>query len=122
MARDSLVDIRKVSGSDRSFAVAGPQCDRKRVLLVDDEESIRTLFQIILSAQLPDRTFDVASNGAEAVESFIRGHHAVLLMDLHMPVMDGQIAFAEIERICRKIGLQAKMLVRAALPKWHDVR
>ena len=43
---------------------------------------------------------DTASNGAEAVGVFSRGHHKIVVMDLSMPVMDGVQAFMEIQRIC----------------------
>lgn len=77
-------------------------CDKGRILIVDDEEIILRLFQMILSSALPDLKIDLASNGAEAVKAFSAGHHAVLIMDLHMPVMDGQTAFAKIEHVCKK--------------------
>ena len=70
--------------------------------MVDDEESIRALFQVILAEELPGRRVDLAVNGQEALDSFRALHHAVLLMDLHMPVMDGHRAFCEIENLCRK--------------------
>jgi len=75
-------------------------CDKTRMLLVDDEESIRFLFQMILAADLPDLNIDLACNGREALDMFSRGHHAVLLMDLHMPVMDGRSAFEAIRKMC----------------------
>jgi CheY-like chemotaxis protein len=76
-------------------------CDPGCVLVVDDEKAIRSLFQMILSEELPGCRVDMASNGQEALDAFKALHHAVLLMDLHMPVMDGHRAFCEIERHCR---------------------
>jgi CheY-like chemotaxis protein len=76
-------------------------CDHGRILLVDDDDAIRALFHLILSTVMPERSFDQARNGREALDCFSRGHHAVLLMDLHMPVMDGQSAFLEIEKLCQ---------------------
>jgi len=76
-------------------------CDRSKVLVVDDEQVIRKLFEMVLSWELPDTRIEVASNGQEALQAFQCGHHAVLLMDLHMPVMDGQHAFHEIEKSCQ---------------------
>jgi CheY-like chemotaxis protein len=58
------------------------------------------LFRAILSQALPDCTFDMAGDGEEAVRAFSEGHHRVLLMDLHMPVMDGQSAFFQIRDLC----------------------
>jgi len=75
-------------------------CDKQRILLVDDDDAIRALFRLILSTVMPERRFDEARNGREALDCFSGGHHAVLLLDLHMPVMDGQSAFLEIEKLC----------------------
>ena len=77
-------------------------CNPERVMVVDDEKTILRLFQTILSSGLPDRKIDVAGNGQEALELFSTGHHAVLVMDLCMPVMDGHAAFLAIERLCRE--------------------
>ncbi|NQT92133.1 MAG: response regulator transcription factor [Lentisphaerae bacterium] len=77
-------------------------CDRGRVLIVDDEPVVRQVFEVILSADLPEMTFEKAENGEEAVRCFSQGHHALVLMDLRMPVMDGRSAFLEIERLCRE--------------------
>ena len=77
-------------------------CDKARILIVDDEVSIVKLFKMLLEFDLPGRRVDTASNGAEAVEKFASGHHRVLVMDLHMPVMDGLHAFLNIEAACRE--------------------
>ena len=77
------------------------ECNKGRILLVDDERTILKLFKMILASGFPDRKIDMAGNGKEAVDLFLEGHHGVLVMDLHMPVMDGQAAFCEIEKMCR---------------------
>jgi len=74
----------------------------QRVLVVDDEHSILNLFKMILENFIPGIVVDRADNGVEAVDVFKQGRHPVLVMDLHMPVMDGQSAFFEIERYCRQ--------------------
>lgn len=76
------------------------QCDRHRILVVDDEDAIVRLFRLILSSALPEVEVGVATNGVEAVKAFGEKHHGVLLMDLHMPVMDGRTAFDEISKLC----------------------
>lgn len=77
-------------------------CTRDRVLIVDDETCIREVFGQILSFELPDCTVDSAVNGEDALSAFLGAHQSVVLMDLHMPVMDGQTAFFEIRKICEK--------------------
>lgn len=73
-----------------------------RILVVDDEPSIGNLFQLILENYLHEIHVDKASNGAEAVKLFAMEPYDVVVMDLHMPVMDGQTAFLEIEKICKE--------------------
>lgn len=92
-------------------AAANEPCDKTCMLLVDDEESIRILFQMIISSDLPDLTIDLAGNGQEALDLFARKHHAVLLMDLHMPVMDGCRAFDAIRQLCNERRWQMPSVV-----------
>jgi CheY-like chemotaxis protein len=86
-------------------------CTKDRVLIVDDEQSIRTLFSQVLSFGLPDCRMDLAVNGAEAVESFREIHQAVVLMDLCMPVMDGNEAFDEIRKACEELKWEMPSVV-----------
>lgn len=83
----------------------GPEavaCDRDRALVVDDEKAIVKLFGSIINMEIPGLAVDVASNGLEALDSFSSRHQGLLIMDIHMPVMDGEAAFREIERVCRE--------------------
>lgn len=58
-----------------------------RVLVIEDDESIRDLVEMILE----DCGFEVvtASNGAEALQAIERAPPRVILLDMRMPVMDG---------------------------------
>jgi sigma-B regulation protein RsbU (phosphoserine phosphatase) len=64
------------------------------VLIVDDEQSIRTL----LRALLEDLGYGVAeaANGREGLEVFDREHPDLVLADLNMPVMDGLAMISEL--------------------------
>ena len=75
-------------------------CDHSLVLVVDDDEEIRDIFQLILTESVPECKIETAVNGADALENFTRKHQGLLIMDLHMPVMDGQEAFSRIEETC----------------------
>jgi CheY-like chemotaxis protein len=71
-----------------------------RILVVDDEKNIRELFLALISLHLPKSRIDVAVNGTEAVELFRQTRPDIILMDIMMPVMNGEKAFVEIKRIC----------------------
>lgn len=69
-------------------------CSGKQVLIVDDNESIRTLTTLLLTKQ----GFNVlqASDGQQALNIISRDSVDLVLMDLEMPVLDG---FAATESI-----------------------
>lgn len=77
-----------------------PEDSHNGILVVDDEDVIRQLFQMILSDELYPERVDTACNGAEAVERFRQHRYDVLLLDLFMPVMDGVEAFERIQQLC----------------------
>jgi signal transduction histidine kinase/ActR/RegA family two-component response regulator len=63
-----------------------------RVLLVDDDEMVRNVVSRMLTILGP-RT-EVASSGREAIRLFRERSYDLVLMDLHMPQMDGYQATA----------------------------
>ena len=69
-----------------------------RIVLVDDQELVRTGFRMVLDAQ-PDMTVvGEAADGLAAVE-FARAHSAdVMVMDARMPRMDGVAATQRIRQ------------------------
>ncbi len=71
-----------------------------RILLADDSGDNRAL----IAAFLKDSpyTVDGVENGARAVEQFKTGNYDLVLMDLQMPVMDGDEATREIRRFERE--------------------
>ena len=66
-----------------------PPPARPSVLVIDDDEDLRTIIQDVLE----DQGFAVATaaNGREALDMLLRGEAepALILLDLTMPVMDG---------------------------------
>jgi DNA-binding NarL/FixJ family response regulator len=67
-----------------------------RVLLVDDEELLRTGFRMILEAADDIEVVGEAPDGRAGVHLARRLHPDVVLMDVRMPVMDGVTATREI--------------------------
>lgn len=81
---------------DVSSAAAPRPEHRGRVLVVEDERISRVVAQGLITRAGYD--VDLVDNGAEALDAIARGDYGLVLMDCHMPVMDGFEATAEIRR------------------------
>lgn len=68
-----------------------------KILVVDDEESIRKLLQKVLEGQC--RTVLMAEGGRKAVELFRRERPDITILDLHMPEVSGLDVLKEIRRM-----------------------
>jgi CheY-like chemotaxis protein len=66
----------------------------KRILVVDDIFDNRNLESLYLRREGAE--VDTANNGAEAVEKAMVGNHDAIVMDLHMPILDGLQATAQL--------------------------
>ena len=86
-------------------------CDPLRVLVADDEATLRHLFSKVISSGLPSVQIDLACNGIDAVSAFQLAHHRVILMDLKMPGMDGVQAAEAIRTFCRANNWQTPAVV-----------
>lgn len=88
--------------------------DRKRVLIVDDDEPIRTMLTKIVERQNLD--VDVARDGQEAIDRITTDHgYAVILLDLMMPRVDG---FQVLEYLSRNHPEKlARTIVASAIPE-----
>lgn len=84
-----------------------------RVLVTDDEASIRTLVTRVLARA----GFEAveASDGAEAIERLDGGEFDAVVLDLMMPKVDG---FGVVEHLIEKLpGMIEKTVVLTAYPK-----
>ena len=64
-------------------------CEKIRVLVVDDQELIRSGFKAILSTYPQIEVVGIAKDGLEAVQAASALKPDVVLMDIRMPNMDG---------------------------------
>ena len=72
----------------------------KRILLVDDEASVRESFRALL--QIDDHTITEAKNGAEALDLFTKGQFDLVMTDFEMPVMKGNELAVRIKKLAPK--------------------
>ena len=90
-----------------------------RVLVAEDEPVNREVLVLLLedAGLVPD----VASNGQEAVEKAARGVHALILMDVQMPVMNGLDATRAIRQIPGMAGVPILALTANAFDEDRNV-
>jgi DNA-binding NarL/FixJ family response regulator len=87
--------------------------NRLRVLICDDEPSLRTLLGIALGLEPDLEVVATAADGVEAVELAEQVRPDVVLLDLVMPRMDGLETLSEL----RKVAPAARVVVLSGLPE-----
>jgi CheY-like chemotaxis protein len=81
-------------------AARPPGEDRLRVLLADDHEIVRQGLIAVLSEEHTIEIVGEAANGREAVNLADRLHPDVVIMDVSMPLIDGDAATRQIKTLC----------------------
>jgi CheY-like chemotaxis protein len=72
----------------------------KRLLLVDDEPSVRGAFRMML--EIDDHQVTETNNGAEALDLFAKGQFDLVITDFEMPVMKGSELAVRIKNMASK--------------------
>jgi excisionase family DNA binding protein len=98
---DAWLDTQRPRAGTRLGTTAGatlsaPGTARRRVLVVDDEASIRDLLSKTLA--LAEYDVDVASDGRSALERIRIYQYDLLIADLKMPGIDGLAVIREAKR------------------------
>jgi excisionase family DNA binding protein len=97
---DAWLDSQRPRGERAATATAERPVrvsDRPRVLVVDDEASIRELLSKTLA--LAEYEVDTAPDGRAAIERLRLGHYDLLIADLKMPGLDGLSLIREAKRL-----------------------
>ncbi|KCZ88871.1 hybrid sensor histidine kinase/response regulator [Hyphomonas johnsonii] len=103
-------DVKAISGVDRGKATetTAPKVRLPRILIVDDNEINRRVAWTFLEQNQLEP--DEAANGLIALEKLEKSRYDLVLMDVHMPGLDGQKAF---ERLRASDGMNADIPVVA---------
>jgi excisionase family DNA binding protein len=101
---DAWLDAQRPRGGDRPVEAPAmervailPRSERPRVLVADDEASIRELLSKTLA--LAEYDVETAPDGRAAVERLRLGHYDLLIADLKMPGLDGLTLIREAKRL-----------------------
>jgi len=70
-----------------------------QILICDDSAFLRVMMRRIIESDPGIDVIDIARNGEEAIEKAIRLKPDVIILDLHMPVVDGLTALKDIVRL-----------------------
>lgn len=109
---------RRSAGADDGSA-SGAACAKGRVLLVEDNEVNRKVAVRLL--QRLGYEVDVAEDGGEAVEKTAQRRYDAVLMDVHMPRMDGLEATRRIRERERVTGGHQVIIAMTASAMKEDV-
>jgi DNA-binding NarL/FixJ family response regulator len=69
--------------------IAPPQRDRLRIVIADDQTVVREGLQMVLDVMPDLEVVAVVSDGEQALAAVAEHHPDAILLDLHMPVLDG---------------------------------
>ena len=82
--------------------------EKKKILVVDDEENLRHMLQVMLKKQ--GYLVEQSADGADALAKAQEGNYAFILCDIRMPVMDGKKFLAA----CTESGIGATVIMMSA--------
>jgi len=88
--------------------------EKKRILVVDDEENLRHMLQVMLKKL--GYLVDTAADGADALEKARTGGYAFILCDIRMPVLDGRSFLAS----CAELGICTTVIMMSAYGSVDD--
>lgn len=80
-----------------------------KLLVAEDNYTNQILMKVLLERLGVEAVF--ADNGLDAISKFKEDHYDMIMMDIHMPLLDGIRAMQDIRQIERAKGLQKTIMV-----------
>lgn len=96
-------DAPRVRPCDMTSAPVSADAQHRRILIVDDDPEWREYVRLSLE-DLGYETLEAAS-GREALELLVRERPDIMLLDLHMPGMDGEEVIKKLPRPAPRVVL-----------------
>lgn len=92
-----LDDIKTLTGNNDAPSQPPKQTQGNKVLIVEDEHELAD----VLEGRLKDEGFDVikASNGKDGLETAKAENPDIIVLDLLMPIMNGQTMLSDLRKI-----------------------
>ena len=107
----SLLLIQKQDEYEKQY------CQRRRILIVDDELDITFTFKMILEENGFHKQVDTYNEPLLALQNFKAGVYGLLIIDVAMPVMDG----FRLYHLIKQIDNKPKVLFATAFYLNYDV-
>jgi CheY-like chemotaxis protein len=79
-----------------------PAGTRAKILVVDDEQTVRNLLKKVLAEEGHD--VETVDNANDALEMLQTGRYGLILLDVKMPGMSGPELYRNIEKIARSLA------------------
>ncbi|GAW65741.1 acetoacetate metabolism regulatory protein AtoC [Geoanaerobacter pelophilus] len=88
--------------------------EKKKILVVDDEENLRHMLQVMLKKQ--GYLVEQAVDGQQALEKAQQGNYDFIICDIRMPVLDGRAFLAA----CGDAGISTTVIMMSAYGTLDD--
>ena len=98
----------------------GDSTPELKVLVVDDDESVRRVLAVALSVREEIAEVREATSGTAAVDLCNDFHPDLVFLDYWMPTMDGEATAGRIRAMCPRARIVAFSGVLEQKPDWAD--
>ena len=92
----------------------------KKVLIVDDEEGVRSLLRLIFGGEEQFEVVAEAEDGVEALSLAMLHHPDYVILDYSMPKMNGEEAARVLRQMQRDLCIVAFSSIVTEKPEWAD--
>jgi DNA-binding NarL/FixJ family response regulator len=109
-----------MTDDNAGLSESSTRSEKLKVLLVDDEESIRMLLRIALERDGGFEIVGEAEDGMEALPMALQHRPDYVILDYSMPRMNGEEAARVLRKVHNDICILAFSAIIEELPPWAD--